>query len=320
MAALTFKQTLEKPLNMKSKTFAQDLLHSFHTTGFAVITNHGVSQSMLNNVPKGWKEQFFFKPDEYKQQFDRESMPKGAFGYQAESCSSLSSVADNKQYFELKPKHLLFEGASHMPVDFDLAIETFALLDKLNHLAFLLTATIEKQLVETYPAMQGAALSVLRSRMSSSRINYFPAYTGDEPDNMVPAYGHRDLCFVTMLAPSQEPGLWVQDQSGERHYVPYVKNCLVVNAGEYFSLLTGGKFDQETAQVGKVDPKTGIQQGAGYIPGTFHGVDNLSGRTNDRMSIPLFGHLEGHFQLDENGLTPESLLQARLSRHYKIKK
>lgn len=304
-----------RPLDMRDQYFAEQFLHSMRVIGFAVIRNHGVNLALIREVLAMWERYLFSLSQAEKDILTMPSIGTSPCGYVKGGKGSLGKVVDKKEYFYLQPFREDFQKCANQcfPNSSTLYRGTLDLIEQQITLCTSLAQIIEDALSDQYPALKGVAADVASSDFGAMRVNYFPPFDGSEPKETVPAAVHRDLCFLTALPASAYSGLWVMDNDLNRYDLHPPEDCMIINAGEHCSILTGGKFDRETGQVGIVD-ENGIQTGAGEIPGTLHGVDGDPSRSAARMSIPWFANLSSDFVLDDTGLTGAEIISNRLSR------
>ncbi|KAF9390569.1 hypothetical protein CPB97_009008 [Podila verticillata] len=78
--------------------------------------------------------------------------------------------------------------------------------------------------------------------ISFMRLFHYLPYTDPSNASQIGSSAHTDWGFLTLiLSPSKTVGLQLFHEN-EWHDVPSVENTLVINGGDYLSLLTGGKF------------------------------------------------------------------------------
>lgn len=280
-------------ISLQSRTFARDFVDSFHHTGFGAVTDHSVPYDLIHATEEEVRK-FFEKDAAFKGQFPAD--PVKEVGWVGSSGSSLGKGADLKEYMVNRP----FMPGATLPTDstFDLSIlNTYAYAQQ--RVGAEIISRIAPIVARKAPRFKDVADMIVDSATTAQRVNYFPAYKDTDEDGAVPAAGHRDLGFLTILSPAREKGLWVCDRTHDRtsaletanhEYVPAFnpaggdKHFFVTNLGEVCSLFTGGGFDFVT---GQVNPD-------GYLPATWHGVDKLqrSSSTAARISIPMFMHLK----------------------------
>jgi acyl carrier protein len=126
---------------------------------------------------------------------------------------------------------------------------------------------------------------------STLRIQHYLPIPGAGPSTGLRALTHTDLNLITLLPAPREPGLQVQDSSGEWHDVPVSSGALVVNGGEMLELATGGRYPATPHRV--VNPRSGDSLGS-------------------RLSMPMFLHPAPEVVLTP-GVTASDFLARRVA-------
>ncbi len=284
-------------LSLSSRTFGADYTESFHRIGFGAVTDHGVPYELIYDTEEMVRK--FFEMDQaFKAQFPAD--PVTEVGWVGQSGSTLGKKVDLKEFMVNRP----FMPGVQLPTDpsFDLSILNQYAAEQ-QRVGLEIVSRIEPVVSQHAPQFKDIANSLRDSSPTTQRVNYFPAYKDEDDDGAVPAAGHRDLGFLTILSPAREKGLWACDRTHDREsalkeenhmYVPAFnpgtdEHFFVTNIGEVCSLFTGGQYDFIT---GQVVPD-------GYLPATWHGVDKLkrSNASAARISIPMFMHLKPGTQL-----------------------
>lgn len=273
----------ELAISLNSGTFSREVSASLSKWGFLLLTDlDDDTTNLIEDVVTG--AHAFFTSEEEKQNWPLN--PLTEIGYVAPgSGSSLSKIADKKEYCVIKPRHPEFSLPEGGHLD-----KAPALIERLEEVGFQVLDAIE----ESCPIKaQLPYLSNLRKKGTNSphtimRINFMPPSSPDDPDGMMPAGKHTDVGAVTVLVPAKgdAPGLVLWDRNGKKWRVPYVPNALVINVGDVVSIASGGKVHitgQGEYGNGKVYPN-------GYYPSTLHGVDRVDSRKVNRITIPVFIH------------------------------
>ena len=247
-------------IDYKSPTAAADFAAGLKEIGFAVISNHPVSQQLIDQAYAAWYA--FFKSDE-KNNFTFN--PETQDGYIS---TFLSETAKGYKEKDLKEFFHYYKG-KRCP-ESCLSVTT-QLSKELNQMAATLLSWLEKNA----PANVQAALSMPLSDMIKDsdqtlfRILHYPPLTGDEPADAVRAAAHEDIDLLTMLPAATAKGLQVKDAVGNWLDVPINPGWIIVNAGDMLQECT-----------------------AHYYISTTHRVLNPTGDAakESRLSMPLFLH------------------------------
>lgn len=269
-------------ISMKDKNFEQLVSDRLHQWGFLLVTDYGFKPSLIESCVQTWRK-FFTSSEENKRKWLYNNINE--IGYVPPgSGSSLSNIPDKKEYCSVKPRHPDFSLPKGKQYE-----KTVSLLHKLEEVGLTILDAIEKKCPVNFPYLNGLRAKATNCEHVIMRVNYFPPASDDDHPDMVPAGKHTDVGLITVLipAPDDAPGLVLWDRQGKKWRVPYVPNALVINVGDILSILSGGIphfTGRNNHGNGKVYPQ-------GYYPSTLHGVDKVDSRTIDRITIPVFMHV-----------------------------
>ncbi len=252
---------------------------SLRETGFAVLVNHPLPWSLVEQIYAEWAalfdspavEQYLMDPDGQVGWFppDKSETAKGA------------SVRDLKEFFHV------YDWSVYPAEVSDAAMQY-------RRIAMELANTLLDWVEANTPDEVTERLSMpLSSMMDGStrtllRVLRYPPLTGEEPEGAVRAAAHEDINLLTVLPAADEPGLELLGTNGQWYAVPCDPGSLAVNAGEMLDLATGG-----------------------YFPATTHRVVNPTGdgARRSRMSLPLFLHPADDVVLEDGRTAKEFLLR-----------
>ncbi len=231
---------------------------SLRETGFAVLVNHPLPWSLVEQIYREWA-QLFDSPDVDRYASEPPDQV-GWFPLNRSETAKGNSIRDLKEFF-----HVFGESVYPSEVG-DAALEYRRIA---SALAIELLGWIEANT----PAAIAARLSMPLSEMIQSgertllRVLRYPPLPPDAPAGAVRAAAHEDINLLTILPASDEPGLELLDTNGVWHPVPCDSGSLAINGGEMLDLATEG-----------------------YYPATTHRVVNPvdAGARRSRMSLPLF--------------------------------
>jgi len=247
-------------VDFRSATAAQDFCRSLHETGFGVLRNHPLDQSLVEGIYAEW--QAFFNSDA-KHQYA--TGPASHDGYFA---PNVSEIAKNHTQRDLKEFYHIYSWGRYPSEVSDAAKRYY---DQGSALA----ATLLNWVEEHSPAKVKAGYSMpLPSMLENSdhtllRVLHYPPLTGQEEPGAVRAAAHGDINLLTLLPAATEPGLQVLGQDDAWHDVPCDFGLLIVNIGDMLAEASGQ-----------------------YYPSTVHRVLNPTGEAakKSRISLPLFLH------------------------------
>lgn len=243
-----------------AKDAAEQFVKSLHDTGFGVLVNHPIKQSLVESIYNNWQA-FFLSEEKHAFAFDPEKQD-GYFSTEVSETAKGHSKKDIKEYFHVYPW-------GRIPAQ--LKTEILQYYQLTSTLAAELLDWVEKYSPTDVADKYSEALSNMIKDTPNTllRILHYPPLTGDEEPGAVRAAAHEDINLLTILPAANEPGLQVQRQNGEWIDVPADFGNLIINIGDML---------QEAS--------------AGYFPSTSHRVINPSGKSSDksRISLPLFLH------------------------------
>lgn len=252
---------------------------SLRETGFAVLVNHPLPWSLVEQIYAEWAalfdspavEQYLMDPDGQVGWFppDRSETAKGA------------AVRDLKEFFHV------YDWSVYPAEVSDAAMQYRRIaMDLANTLLDWVEANTPDEITDRLSMplssmMDGSTRTLLR-------VLRYPPLRGDEPEGAVRAAAHEDINLLTVLPASDQAGLELLGTNGEWYAVPCDPGSLAVNAGEMLDLATGG-----------------------YYPATTHRVVNPTGEaaTRARMSLPLFLHPADDVVLKDGRTAKEFLLR-----------
>lgn len=272
-------------VNCTDADAGQQFVRSLHETGFAILKNHPISGSMLENIYAGWKT-FFASEDRFEFLHDPENKDGTQSGFHPQSDSETAvghSTQDIKEYFHVVPGGQIPPSLKAEIFEYRELAMTFgaSLLDWVQrHTPPELLTNISEPLPDA-----------LSSTMSLLRVLHYPPLTGSEEVQAVRAAPHEDINVLTLLPVSEQPGLQVKGLDGKWIDLASIRGELIVNTGDMLLEATNG-----------------------YYPSTTHRVINPAGATENvsRLSIPFF--LTPHFDYKlSSRYTAGSYLTERLA-------
>jgi isopenicillin N synthase-like dioxygenase len=260
----------------------QLVTESLIESGFAVVENHKIPVSELNELYESW-DNFFLNgsPDQYVT--DAESQA-GYFSPNLAETAKGHEAQDLKEYFHYWPGGVLPESVEKLTLHyydaiFDLGKDVMAWLQANS--STTLWKSIDKPF-EEYLSRNQTLLRILR----------YPPLTGNEPPDAIRAGAHEDINLITMLPAASESGLQIKPKGiGDWIPVEAPAGSIVINIGDMLQELTGGT-----------------------MPSTTHQVVNPTGEAarKARLTAPVFCHPYPEMVLSDR-YTAKSYLHERLS-------
>jgi len=260
---------------------AKRFVESLHKTGFGVLINHPIKQSLVESIYQQWFD-FFNSDDKFNFEFD----PIKQDGYFSPDISETAkghTVKDIKEYFHVYPWGRIPEN---------LRAEILSYYQLTSALASQLLDWVEQYSPKEIAKHYSEPLSQMIKDTPNTllRVLHYPPITGEEKPGAIRAAAHEDINLLTILPAANEAGLQVQTKTGEWLDIPANFGNLIINIGDML---------QEASQ--------------GYFPSTSHRVINPDGKNSgkSRISLPLFLHPRSEVKLSERH-TQDSYLLERL--------
>lgn len=288
--------SLDRPL----EDIAEELGSSFATFGFAVVTEHGVPQSLIDQA-QSVVEQFFALPEEAKRAYHRPGSA-GARGYTPFGIERAkgASVQDLKEFWHvgrdlpaghryariMQPNIWPDELPEFRPIFQDLFI-AFEWAGRRVLSAIALSMGEEESFFE----------DSIKDGNSVLRLLHYPPVEDGGTKGAIRAAAHEDINTITLLLGAEEAGLKLLTRQGEWMAVAPPKGALVVNVGDMLQRLTAGRLRSTTHRV--VNPAGSAMQ-------------------RSRYSLPFFLHFRPDFLIDplydgaEEPITAQDYLMQRL--------
>lgn len=261
---------------------AQELfVESLRETGFGVLKNHPIQQSMVSDIYAAW--QTFFDSEEKHQYLYNKGTQDGFFPQSVSEVAKGFTKKDIKEYYHFYPW-------GQCPTELRPQLEAY--YNQATDLAKTLLGWIEAHSPDEVSKHYREPLSnmIKDSDQTLLRVLHYPPLSGDEEPDAIRAAAHEDINLITILPAANEPGLQVKAKDGSWLDVPCDFGNLIVNIGDM------------------------LQEASGhYFPSTTHRVINPENvdMTKSRISLPLFLHPRPDVQLSDRH-TAGSYLQERL--------
>lgn len=268
-------------VSMKDAEFGRKFLESLKDTGFAVVTDHGVNNDLIDGVYEYWKD-FYSADPGFKTGFlynPNDNLQGGYFPFKSENAKD-QKISDLKEFYHVyRNSTIPFVPIDILgvlePRDITLMYPHPALVGKLFQEMENLGVDLLRHINNHLPNDVWNSLSMDLEVMASGSpatllrsIHYPPIQEDDEKAGAVRAAAHGDINLITLLPAATASGLEVMDSKGNWVKVQDVRDSIVVNVGDMLELATEG-----------------------YLKSTIHRVVNTTeGRTQSRYSMPLFVH------------------------------
>lgn len=265
-----------------AKDAPQRFVKSLKETGFAILVNHPIQQSLVSSIYHNWQS-FFNAQEKYNFVFDKEKQD-GYFSPLVSETAKSHTKKDIKEFYHIYPWGRIPETLEEEILNYYQVASALAseLLDWVEEHS-------PQQVADNYSEALSAMIKDTPNTLL--RVLHYPPLIGDEETGAIRAAAHEDINLLTILPAANEAGLQVRSQEGHWLDVPSDFDNLIVNIGDML---------QEASD--------------GYFPSTTHRVINPVGDANrrSRISLPLFLHPRSEVKLSEKH-TQASYLSERLS-------
>ncbi len=253
------------------KKFVRDLGVAFHEVGFISVTNHGVSQELINSFYAEARAFFALSTETKLASNVKDAAGQRGYTRFGTEHAKHSKVADLKEFFQIGQEvpNNYAKASDHTPNVFVKERPEFVRLGLELYRAFEKTGGI---LLEAIAVHLGLPENFFATRIehgnSILRAIYYPPITS-EPGSAIRAEQHEDINLITLLVGASAGGLQLLGTDGEWHEVMPQNNEIVINVGDMLQRLTNNYLKSTTHRV--VNPP----RSEWHLP---------------RLSIPFFLH------------------------------
>jgi isopenicillin N synthase-like dioxygenase len=236
------------------KKFSDELGRAFNDSGFVTITNHGVSQSLIDQLYENIKAAFAL-PIDIKRKYEKPALA-GQRGYTSAGKETAkgaktadlkefwqigNEVTDNDPIKELYPDN---EVLAEIPSFNAVTREIYQKLEENGKHLLRAIATYLELPIDYFDKHVHNGNSILRG------IHYFPIEDPAAlPDDAVRAGAHEDINLITLLIGASADGLEVLTRSNEWLPIKAHHTDIVVNVGDMLQRLTNNKLKSTTHRV-----------------------------------------------------------------------
>ncbi|OUT39024.1 MAG: 2OG-Fe(II) oxygenase [bacterium TMED6] len=265
-------------IDYHSSNFGSDLTTSLKNTGFAVIKNHPISNSLITEIYSEW--QTFFNSESKHNYLFHPTKQDGYFPYRSENAKG-QKIKDLKEFF-----HIYNWGRYPS----EISNQTNVLISEFKKMANNLLVEIHKYSPKHIQELYSVPLNKMieKSNQNLLRIIHYPPFKKEEYPNAIRAGAHEDINLITLLVAGSEAGLQVLNRQGDWVDVSTSAKYIVVNIGDML---------QECSN--------------GYFPSTTHRVINPSEQNVSRYSMPFFVHAKDEVILSKK-YSAKTYLEERL--------
>lgn len=236
------------------KKFSDDLGRAFNESGFVTITNHGISQDLIERLYKNIKGAFSL-PVETKRKYEKVELA-GQRGYTSagKETAKGAKTADLKEFWQIgnevsdgdpiKSEYPDNEVLEEIPEFNPVTREIYQKLEENGKHLLRAIATYLELPIDYFDKHVHNGNSILRG------IHYFPIEDPDSlPADAVRAGAHEDINLITLLIGASADGLEVLTASNEWLAIKAEHTDIVVNVGDMLQRLTNNKLKSTTHRV-----------------------------------------------------------------------
>lgn len=271
-----------RTIDLNQETAPQQVTESLIESGFAVVENHPIPASELDEFYRAWDD-FFVNGNPEQYTTDAESQA-GYFSPNLAETAKGHEAQDLKEYFQFWP------GYDLPPQVHDITMHYYDEIIALG--ASVMTWLQENTSGSLWQAIDKPFAEYLSRQQTLLRILRYPPLTGSEPPDAIRAGAHEDINLITMLPAASQSGLEIQPKGMTEWFpVEAPAGSIVINIGDMLQEVTGGA-----------------------LPSTSHRVVNPTGEEakKARLTAPVFCHPYPDMVLSDR-YTAGSYLKERLS-------
>ncbi|MEM7329216.1 MAG: 2-oxoglutarate and iron-dependent oxygenase domain-containing protein [Pseudomonadota bacterium] len=242
----------------EKSAFADALGRSFRETGFAVISDHPIAQTIIDRAVEASKV-FFELPSDVKEKYHDAAggRQRGYTPFGTENAKG-AATADLKEFWHTgralpadSPYRETMKDTPAVPevVEFDAATRAFYDAMDAFGAQLLRAVALHLGLPETWFDDK------VENGNSILRLLHYPPQKDPPPKGTVRAGAHEDINVITLLLGAEEAGLQALHRSGEWLDVNPPAGSLVINCGDMLQRLTGGVLPSTTHRVLNPSPE-----------------------------------------------------------------
>jgi len=236
------------------KKFSDELGRAFNDSGFVTITNHGVSQELIDKLYENIKAMFALSPDQKKVYEKPELAGQRGYTSPGKETAKGAKTADLKEFWQIgqevldadpiKAEYPDNEFLTELTEFNEVTREIYQRLEANGKHLLRAIATYLSLPVDYFDQHVHNGNSILRG------IHYFPIENPDTiPDDAVRAGAHEDINLITLLIGASADGLEVLTRANEWLPIKAHHTDIVVNVGDMLQRLTNNKLKSTTHRV-----------------------------------------------------------------------
>lgn len=236
------------------KKFSDELGRAFNDSGFVTITNHGVSQELIDKLYKNIQAMFGLSVEQ-KKKYERAELA-GQRGYTSagKETAKGAKTADLKEFWQIGQEVLDGDPIKNQYPDNEYLEE----IPEFNEVTREIYQRLEgngKHLLRAIATYLGLPIDYFDKHVHNGNsilrgIHYFPIQDPDAlPADAVRAGAHEDINLITLLIGASADGLEVLTRNNEWLPIKAGHTDIVVNVGDMLQRLTNNKLRSTTHRV-----------------------------------------------------------------------
>lgn len=232
--------------------FASALGQSFRETGFAVISDHPIDQSVIDRAIAASKS-FFELPDETKEKYHDAAggRQRGYTPFGTENAKG-AKAADLKEFWHTG-RDLADDSPYRATMKQTPPVTEVDAFDEATRAFYETMDEFGAHLLRAVALHLGLSETWFDDKVDSGnsilRLLHYPPQENPPPKGTVRAGAHEDINVITLLLGAEEAGLQALHRSGEWLDVNPPAGSLVINCGDMLQRLTGGVLPSTTHRV-----------------------------------------------------------------------
>jgi isopenicillin N synthase-like dioxygenase len=256
------------------KTFSDELGRAFNDSGFVTITNHGVSQELIDQLYENIKAAFALTPEQ-KSQYEKPELA-GQRGYTSpgKETAKGAKTADLKEFWQIGQEVTDGDPIKEMYPD-NVILKEVPDFNRVTGAIYKKLEENGKHLLRAIATYLGLETNYFDQHVHNGNsilrgIHYFPI---ENPEAIAPdavrAGAHEDINLITLLIGASADGLEVLTRSNEWLPIKAHHSDIVVNVGDMLQRLTNNKLKSTTHRV--VNPPVELMKTSRYsVPFFLH--------------------------------------------------
>lgn len=263
----------------QKKKFSDNIGSAFNDTGFVTITNHGLSQDLINKLYQE-VQNFFTLPEAAKLKYEKVELA-GQRGYTSKGREKAkdSKTPDLKEFWQTGQ---YVEDGDPIKEEYpdNVLIEEYLGFNEVTKETYQRLEIAGKHILNAISVYLGLPDNYFEDKVHNGNsilrgIHYFPIENPDAlPADAVRAGAHEDINLITLLIGASADGLEVLTREGEWFAIKAQGEDIVVNVGDMLQRLTNNKLRSTTHRV--VNPPREMMKNSRYsVPFFLHPKSNM---------------------------------------------